>query len=403
MLYADTVSPSRLPASGGPIVIKGVGFRPNSAVLVNNVPATVTSVSPTEITATAPPSGGVTGNVLVEVQDPQTLGVTIIADGLSYDAQNGDELGIVTAPANTVPVGVPLAFTVRAMNWNDQFPAAGVTVSYSVSAGSAALGCGQSVCSAVTAGDGTATVMVTATSTSPAHVTATLTNGASISTEFTGQAAAAINAITPNLYIAIGGTTQWKPQGLVLNNGQPRAGQTVNWIPMGDGVSAPAAASVSGTNGIVTQQINAGPLNSGDVVAVNACLAGGSSCAQFNVVAVHTQTAQLFSESGASQTVAASANLAPVVFKVTDAVGHPMAGAVVTFYETLNTWTPNCPPHGACPPAQVLEKQSVQTVSAADGTVQLTPLSIPGQASRLYVTAVTGQFSSQNFELDKHP
>ncbi|MBV8629798.1 MAG: IPT/TIG domain-containing protein [Silvibacterium sp.] len=403
VLYADSVSPSRLPASGGAIVITGVGFRPNSIVLVNNAPAAVTSVSPTQIIAVVPASGGVTGNVLVEVQDPKTLGVTIIADGLSYDAQNGDELAIVTAPGNSVPTGVPLPFTVRAMNWNDQSPAAGVTVSYSVTKGSATLDCGQPVCRTTTGGDGTATVMVKANATNLTTVTASLTNGASIAAEFTGQAPPAIAVVSPNLYLAIGGTAQWNAQGIVLSNGQPVAGQAVTWTPMGAGVSATNSVSTSGANGVVTQQITAGPLNAGDVIPVNACLSGGGSCAQFNVIAVHTQTAQLVAESGTSQMVAASASLAPVLLKVTDAIGHPMAGVVVMFYEVLDAWTRRCPLHGACPPAQVLEQQSVQAISAAGGTVALIPLSMPGKASRLFVTAVTGASAVLTFELDKHP
>jgi len=403
VIYADTMQPSRLPPAGGPIVINGIGFRPNSVIMVNNLPATVTSVSPTQITAVAPPSGGVTGNVLVEVQDPQTLGMTIIADGLSYDAQNGDELEIVTAPANGAGLGVPLPFTVRAMNWDNQSPAGGVTVSYAVTEGSAALACSQPVCSVTTAGDGTATVMVSATTPALAQVTASLTNGASIAAEFTGSTAPSISAITPNLYLAIGGTVPWNPQGLVLNNGLPVAGEAVNWVPMASGVSAPSAASVSGANGVVTQQVMAGPLNSGDVIPVNACLASGSACAQFNVVAVHTQTAQLVAESGTSQSVAAAQSFAPVVIDITDAIGHPMAGAAVMFYETLDAWTTNCPAHGACPPPPMLEQQSVQAVSAADGTVTLAPLSIAGEASRLFVTVAVGESATLNFELDKHP
>ncbi len=403
VLYADTVEPSRLSASGGPIVINGVGFRQNSVVTVNNVPATVTSVSPTQITAVAPASGGVTGNVLLEVEDPQTLGVTIIADGLSYNAQNGDELAIVTAPANGVAMGVPVPFTVKAMNWDNQLPAAGVSVSYSVTLGSAALGCGQSLCSATTAGDGTATVMVSATSTGLAQVTASLSNGASIAAEFTGQSSPSISAITPNLYLAIGGTSQWNPQGLVLNNGVPAGGQAVNWVPMASGVTPAATSSVSAADGIVTQAITAGPLNEGDVVPVNACLAGGSTCAQFNVVAVHTQTAQLVAESGTIQTIAAAASFSPVVLEVTDAIGHPMAGAAVTFYETLDAWMPRCPAQGACPPAPVLGQANSQVISGPDGTVTLMPLSIADEPSRLFVTAVAGGSATLNFELDKHP
>ena len=403
VLYADTVAPSRLPATGGPIVINGIGFHPNSVVIVNGLPAIVTSISPTQITAIAPASDGVYGNVLVQVLDPLTLGVAIIADGLSYNAQNGDELAIVTAPANTIALGVPLPFTVRAMNWNNQSPAAGVTVNYSVTEGSAALDCGQTICSVTTAGDGTATVMATATSTSLAQVTASLTNGVNIATEFIGGTAPTISAITPTLFLAIGETAQWNPQGLVLNNGVPASGVVVTWTSSASSVSAPTTASLSGTNGVVTQQITAGPLNAGDVIPVNACLANTVVCTQFNIVAVHTQTAQLISESGTSQSVPAAGNFVPVVLEVIDAVGHPMAGAVVTFYETLDDWTPHCPAHVVCPPAPLMEQQTVQTTSATDGTVTLTPLSITGQPTRLFVTAVVGESATLNFELDKHP
>ena len=56
VLYADTVQPPRLPASGGPIVIHGMGFRLADTVLVGGQPALVTSISPNEITAIAPPA-----------------------------------------------------------------------------------------------------------------------------------------------------------------------------------------------------------------------------------------------------------------------------------------------------------------------------------------------------------
>ncbi|MGH9590304.1 MAG: IPT/TIG domain-containing protein, partial [Terracidiphilus sp.] len=64
VLYADTVQPVRLPASGGPIVIHGAGFCLSDTVLIGGRPATVTSVSPNEITAIAPAAAaGVTGSV----------------------------------------------------------------------------------------------------------------------------------------------------------------------------------------------------------------------------------------------------------------------------------------------------------------------------------------------------
>ena len=94
VLYADTVSPARLPASGGPITIQGMGFRLADTVLVGGQPALVTSISPNQITAIAAArSPGVTGSVDVEVDDlPIFYAAAIIPGGVSYDSGNGDAL-----------------------------------------------------------------------------------------------------------------------------------------------------------------------------------------------------------------------------------------------------------------------------------------------------------------------
>jgi hypothetical protein len=117
LLYADTVSPAHLPASGGPITINGSGFRLADTVLVGGQPALVTSISPNQITAIAPPAAsGVTGSVDVEVDDLPTLyAAAVIPGGISYDSGTGDALTLVTAPSNIVPIGVPIPFTVTAL------------------------------------------------------------------------------------------------------------------------------------------------------------------------------------------------------------------------------------------------------------------------------------------------
>lgn len=403
VLYADTVRPSILPAKGGPIAILGMGFRPNSVVSVNGVAATVTSVSPTEITAIAPPSAGVTGTVPVQVKDPESLAVAVIAEGVSYGAQNDDSIGILTAPSGTVAPGAPLPFTVTVSNGTS--PAAGATVTYAVTQGNATLACGQPSCSVVTAANGAATLSVAADSTTPASVTATLANGASVSTQFTANSgtAAAISPLTPNFYLAAGAVAEWTPQGLVLKNGSPAADAVVTWTPDGSGVTAPTTASLSGSNGIVTQQLSIGPLASGVIVPVNACLANGHGCAQFNVVSVPPETAQLQPIAGISQNVAAGQSFMPVTLEVTDSAGHPLAGAVVTFYETLDGWTQPCSAGATCPPAPLLQQVAVTAASGADGMVVLDPLDSSGRAVRLYITAVTGTSALLNFELERYP
>ena len=187
VLYADTVEPTHLRLAGGPIVIHGMGFHPSDIVLVNGLPAQVTSISPNEITAIAPPAGtGVSGSVDVVVDDlPIYYAMAILEGGISYDAGTGDSLTLVSAPANTVPAGVPIPFTVTALGANLQ-PAGAVTVTYTVSSGTATLGCGSSSCSVTAIGDGLASMNVTAVNGSAAVVTASLTNGASLQAHFSG-------------------------------------------------------------------------------------------------------------------------------------------------------------------------------------------------------------------------
>ena len=108
VLYADTVQPQHLPASGGPIVIHGMGFRSTDTVQVGGQQALVTSITPNEITAIVPAASGVTGSVNVEVDDmPVYYASAVIAGGLSYDAGTADSLTLVTAPTSSVPIGVP--------------------------------------------------------------------------------------------------------------------------------------------------------------------------------------------------------------------------------------------------------------------------------------------------------
>ncbi len=402
ILYADSVSPARLPVAGGQMVIQGMGFRPGMTVSVDGTVAPVSSVTPTAIVATAPASAA-TDNVVVEVQDPQTLGVAAIASGVSYDAEPDDAVSLLSAPMGSVPIGAPQPFMVRAVNVTAQTPAAGVTVTFAVTGGAAILGCGQSSCSVVTAGDGTATLSVVPNSTALAQVTASLTNASSVIAEFTGTAPPSIVALTPNLYLALGATVQWPVQAMVLSPaGIPVAGQAVSWSASGSGVSVSTSQNASDTNGLVEIQIGAGPFSASANSTVNACLAGTTSCATFTVTPVHTETAALAPWSGTSQYVSASRTFSPVVLHVTDAFGHPLAGANVVFAEMLDGWTEPCPVQGSCAPPPILQQQIVQTVSAIDGSVTLTPLAANGLAGRLQVMAATGDVTL-NFELDAHP
>ena len=284
VLYADTVQPTRLPASGGPIVIHGMGFRSTDTVLVGGQPAVVTSISPNEITAVAPAAAAdVSGSVDVEVDDqPIFYAAAIIAGGISYDSGSGDALTLITAPANTVPTNTPLAFTVAALG-ADMAPAGSVTVTYAVTSGNAKLACGLSVCSIVATGDGIATMNVMAADSAPSVVTASLLNGSSLQAHFAGGTPPTLRSLTPQLSLAAGATFTWTVQAMALTNGTPAAGQTINWQSAGSGIAVSGSASAqTNSSGIAAKSLTVGPLPEGQTATITACVNGTNQCVTYS-------------------------------------------------------------------------------------------------------------------------
>jgi hypothetical protein len=406
-LYADTVAPPRIAVGGGPIVIDGMGFRPGNTIAVGGKPAAITSITPVEITAIAPASaGGATGNVDVTVTDPITQGWTTIegasGTGLSYEAGSGDEIAIVTAPTNAVRIGVPLPFTVKTVGSDGKTPIGGITVTFTVTQGTAELGCGQSSCAVVTGGDGLATVSVAPQTTAVAIVTVSLTNGTSVLTQFVGATPPSIAAVSGTLHLAAGAVFNWSPEAIVLSGGLPYPGQSVSWSA-GTNAAVASPAVTSNANGMAWTQVTAGPMAIGATATVNACLAGGNGCAAFSIAAVDPGTAGLIGVGGVTQILGVSDTVAPVVLRVTDAAGDPLAGATVSFYETLRQWTPPCPAGGVCPQGPVLAQQTVQAVSDANGLTTLDPLSDGGVPTQLDALAVTGNSATLTISVERHP
>jgi hypothetical protein len=404
VLYADTVSPQRLPAGGGPIVIHGMGFRRADTVLVGGQPALVTSISPNEITAIAPPAAaGVAGSVNVEVDDlPIYYAAAIISGGVSYDSGTGDALTLVAAPMNTVPIGFPEAFTVTALG-PDLSPAGGVSVVYTVTSGTATLGCGESICTVTATGDGRATINVTATSGAWSIVTASLTNGSNVQAQFAGGTPPVLAALSPTLSLAAGATANWTAQALVLNNGAPVSGQSVAWqTPSGISAQTSTAATTN-SSGIAAKALTVGPLTEGQQVISNACLNGTSQCVPFTVFGSRPEYATLEAVSGTAQSIPVSGTASQITLRVLDMDGNSMAGGTVTLYQALYAWAPPCPAHGRCAQSALLAAQAATATSALDGTVTFNPASIPGVATNMLGLAVTGNAGSVNILVEQHP
>jgi hypothetical protein len=404
VLYADSVEPQRLPSSGGPVVIHGMGFRPTDSVLIGGQRSVVTSISPTEITAIAPPAAaGVTGSVDVEVDDlPMYYAAGIISGGISYDSGGGDSLTLNNAPSNTVPIGVPVPFTVTALAPNLS-PAGGVTVTFTVASGNATLGCGSNVCSITATGDGVASTNVTATGPGSSVVVASLNNGASLQAHFSGGIPPSLAALTPMISVAAGATIDWPTEALALSNGVAAPNQTVTWQASGDiRVSNPAIATTN-ANGIATKTLSVGPLPEGQKVSSTACINGTTQCVEFVALGGRSGYGYLEAVSGTTQTVALSDTARQITLRLRDMDGNPMAGGTVTFYQALYAWAPPCPPRGRCAETQLLASQVTTAASALDGSVTFIPTSIPGVPTKLIGLAVTGQSSTQTILISRLP
>lgn len=409
VLYADTVSPQRLPATGGPIVIHGMGFRLADTVLVGGQSAVVTSITPNEITALAPAAAkGVTGSVDVEVDDlPIFNAAAIISSGVSYDAGTGDALTLVTAPMNSVLIGIPIPFTVTALG-PDLSPAGSVAVIYTVSGGTAALACGQTTCAVTASGDGRASMNVTATDGTWSTVTASLTNGSSLQAQFGGQviggSTPTLQALAPQLSVATGATVTWTVQALALNGGVPASGQAVMWQGGGAGIAVQGSNSATtSAAGIAAQTLTVGPLSEGQTASISACLNASSTCVTFSAFGARTEYAWLQAVGGTTQSLAASGTPNQVTLRVLDMDGNPMAGATVNFYQALYAWTPGCAAHGRCAQAQLLATQSSTGASALDGSVSFSPASLPGVATNLLGLATAGDTSTMQIAIEEHP
>ncbi len=404
VLYADTIQPQRLPTSGGPIVIRGMGFRPSDTVLIGGQKAMIVSISPNEITAIAPAAAsGITGSVDVEVDDlPMFYAAAVISVGISYDAGIGDSLTLNNAPSGTVPVGVPIPFTVTALDSN-LAPAGGVTVTFSVASGNAALGCGSTICSIRATGDGIASMNVTATAQGPSVVMAALTNGASLQAHFSGGAPPSLAALTPMLSLAAGTTVTWTTQALALSNGLPAPNQTVLWQTSGNIRPVGPATAITDKNGIATKSLTVGPLSPGQQIFSSACLNGTTQCVNFVVLGARSEYAYLEAISGTVQSIAAPSTPDLVTLRVRDMNGNPMAGGTVTFYQAIYAWSPPCPPRGRCPQSQLLATQTSTVTSALDGSVSFIPASIPGVSTHLTGMAVTGNAGSLSVGIEQHP
>ena len=167
-------------------------------------------------------------------------------------------------------------------------------------------------------------------------------------------------------------------------------------------VTASPNQSQADTQGVASTLATAGPLAGGAQALFSGC-AWTSVCATFTTQGVDLADLRVITVSGANQSVAANGTFSPVILLVTDTDSHPVAGAKVEIYQTVDAWQSPCSDRGRCPIAPVLASSQSSAVSDANGFVTIMPEQIQGAAETTNLAAATGTQGFVSLSLQKYP
>jgi hypothetical protein len=408
VLYADTLSPATVSAAGGTITINGMGFRTGNAVTVNGVAAMVSSWTANTIVATAPSIhalGSSTALVAdVAVTDLSTGGTTVMTQSLSYAAPV-PVLSLVSAPSGLVQLAQPAStpFAVKVLNGDGATPVVGEAVTFTETTGMVQFAaCGATSCTVITDANGMASTLVTSLSAGPITLQAAGVDGTAVASFTAAARVQTVTAVQATEYIAAGATVAWTPQVSVSDNFASTTGVPVGWLSTSGQVSVTPASSQVNSQGIAQTLATAGPLAAGAQAMLSGC-AWTNICASFTTVGVDLADLRVIAASGANQIVSANGTITPVVLQVTDTASHPVAGAVVQIFQTVDAWQPACPDRGRCPIAPVLASAQSSAVSDANGLLTIVPQQISGVGETTNLAAATGTQGFISLTLQKQP
>lgn len=405
ILYADSVSPNVVGIGGGLLTLTGTGFVNGNRVLVNGVIATVTSTSATQIQAIAPTlaaSGATQGTpVDVEVYDAGTGGSATVLSSLRYN-NAPDLIQTVSAPSAIYTAVASTPFTVQTLTSGGSAPAIGATVTFTVTQGSAQLGCGTTTCTYTTDSNGHAATTLFGLAVGSVTVTATeLSGGNSVSlTVADTTPTLALTLAQPTAYFAAGSSARWTLTSAATLNSGPGLSAPMAWTPSA-GMRLASASTTADANGNASATVSVTSAPTG-IYTLQSC-AWNLICATWTAIAVDSSLWTPAIASGAGQSVSQTSTLAPVTINITDGSGHALPGASVTLNQQVNAWEGPCIGAAICPAAPLLAKSTATAAADANGNVQITPLQVPGQPQVVNLAIITGTQGFVSLSLIKTP
>lgn len=342
VLYADSVTPWRLPVGGGVVTVRGVGFSPSFASSIGTHTATQLATSASSMILSAPAQGDSAQNITIS--DSVSGASTTMTGALIYGAASTDNIVLLSGSNPAIPVGVQATnpVTVQVVASDGVTPIGGATIGWTSTNSVQLSSCGGAgACSVTTDQSGYASTWLTPAAMGVSTITATLAPGVyspskSVNATLNAiESSSDIGMSTPYVWISQGATLSLPLTARALSNGSPRNKVQINFTIVSGSGSLSAASAQTNSSGYATVTLNLTQITS--QVKVSACVAPGNApCSLFygNVVSLDQQRLQQISGAGQVSTGKA---FQPVVVRVTDssAIPNPVMAGPVTFLTTV--------------------------------------------------------------------
>lgn len=341
VLYADSITPARVPVTGGPVTVLGTGFSSELAVTVGDTVATQLAVSAGQITLAAPAQTD--GMQDITLSDSISGASSTMTGVLTYGAAASDNIYLIYGANPSTPVGVQAAnpVTVQARAADGVTPVPGATIAWSAGNGAELAACGgASSCSAVSDQDGEAATWVTPSATGVATITATLApnlfgSAKSVSTTLNAtESSSDIGVLTPLVWIAQGASASLSITARALSSGVPHSNVQINFTVVSGSASLSSASALTDSNGNASVTVTVPAMTA--LVQISACVAPGNApCATWAANPVPLSQLALLQVSGNGQ-ISTGLAFQPIVVRVIDSLypQNAVAAASVLFQTT---------------------------------------------------------------------
>ena len=342
VLYADSVTPARVPVTGGAITLQGIGFFPTLAVAVggSSVPLLATTSSQMLITAPAQ----IDGQQTILVTDPVSGSFSTMTNALTFGAAATDTIILLQGGNPQTPIGTQATnpVTVRVVASDGVTPVSGATVGWAATNGAALSICGGiSTCSSISDEGGIASTSLTPTVAGISTITASVAPAVynppqSVAATLSATSSTMdIGVTTPYLWIAQGISISVPLTARVVSLGAPQPGVTVNFfLDQGSG-SLSAASATTNASGYASVTLTLANFTTS--AQLSACVAPANNpCQSIYANAVAPAMMNLQPVAGAAQVITES-TFQPLTVRVTDSSTppNPILGASVFFQSTV--------------------------------------------------------------------